>query len=144
MANNLFDKHGKGRLASKLALKLDITKKKAYQFTVALLEIMGETLKEEGRLELRGFGSFRVREGKLRGRHNPQTMEQLGLMASKTRPWFKPSKHLLEILNENKAPVPTNNKYLLHSSQRQKDFVKEGPGLQKESTGQIAGASFNR
>ena len=64
MANNLFDKHGKGRLASRLALKLDTTKKKAYQFTVALLEIMGETLKEEGRLELRGFGSFRVRGGK--------------------------------------------------------------------------------
>ena len=140
MANNCFDRHGKGRMAKKLALKLSITKKKAYEITVALLEIMGDTLVEESRLELRGFGSFRVRGGNPRKRRNPRTGEQIGSMPAKIRPWFKPSKFLVEKLNENKTTLPTNCEHLLHNSQRQENNVQKGQGLQKGGAGEIAAA----
>jgi integration host factor subunit beta len=59
-------------------------------------------------VELRGFGSFRVRgRGARRGR-NPKTGEPVNIPAKRV-PYFKAGKELKELINENSAPANSSN-----------------------------------
>ena len=55
------------QLVSKLALRLDVTKKEANLYlTVFLDSIMEKNLQNDGRVVVQGFGSFKVNEYKAR------------------------------------------------------------------------------
>ena len=65
-----------------------------------LLEHMIETLAADGRIEIRGFGSFNVRQRPARLARNPKTGESVPVGE---HGWvhFKPGSELRERINEN-------------------------------------------
>lgn len=60
-----------------------------------IVDSMADELAQEGRIEIRGFGSFSVRERKPRVGRNPKTGDQVNL-ETKYVPHFKPGKELRE------------------------------------------------
>ena len=56
------------------------------------------SLKEGQKIELRGFGSFRLRERGARMGRNPKTGVKVSVPAKKI-PYFKPGKELKELIN---------------------------------------------
>ncbi|MFH1230098.1 MAG: HU family DNA-binding protein [Planctomycetota bacterium] len=66
-------------IAQKIAKKCDITEVLARQIINELLNTIIETLQKEGRLELRDFGVFKVKERKARKARNPKTGQQVML-----------------------------------------------------------------
>ncbi len=63
-----------------------------------LLKIMGDTLSTGGRIEIRGFGSFRLHYHPPRTGRNPKSGEVVNL-SGKYVPHFKPGKELRERVN---------------------------------------------
>ena len=57
-----------------------------------------QSLREDGKVEIRGFGSFRTRQRGGRIGRNPKTGEAVEV-PPKTIPFFKPSKELQELIN---------------------------------------------
>jgi integration host factor subunit beta len=61
-----------------------------------------EALKGDDKIELRGFGSFRVRRRRSRLGRNPKTGDRVDV-PSKRIPYFKPGKELRDLINDNGA-----------------------------------------
>lgn len=64
-----------------------------------LIGLMIDTLVNDGRVEVRGFGSFSLHHRKERIARNPKTGEKVKVSA-KAIPHFKPGKALREAVNE--------------------------------------------
>jgi DNA-binding protein HU-beta len=73
----------KAELIDEVAKKSNITKADAERALNSFIEISKETLRQEGRLALAGFGSFVVTERKERQGRNPQTGAMMTIRASK-------------------------------------------------------------
>lgn len=68
-----------------------------------LLDAVGRALSEGKHLEIRGFGTFKVRERRARRARNPRSGTEVQVPA-KLVPVFKPSKELKAlVLDESKA-----------------------------------------
>lgn len=63
---------------------------------------IGDTLMQGGRVEIRGFGSFTVRERDAREARNPKSGAVVRIPAKKT-PFFKTGKELRERVNGGTA-----------------------------------------
>lgn len=70
------------------------------QLVDIFFEEISERLSEGGRVELRGFGAFSVRDRQARQGRNPRTGELVDVPAKRV-PYFKPGKEIRERLNEN-------------------------------------------
>lgn len=70
------------------------------QLVNTVLETIASSLENRDRVELRGFGSFSVRERKQKRGHNPRTGEPLHIEA-KHVPFFKMGKIMHERLNKS-------------------------------------------
>lgn len=66
-----------------------------------ILNIMGDTLSNGDRIEIRGFGSFSLHFRPPRKAHNPKTGEKL-LTEPKHAAHFKPGKELRDQINANR------------------------------------------
>jgi integration host factor subunit beta len=75
-----------------------LTQKDIERVVGVILERMIEALEGGGRVELRGFGAFSVRERPARAGRNPRTGESVKVRA-KTVPFFKAGKELRARLN---------------------------------------------
>ncbi len=65
-------------------------------------------LQHDDKIELRGFGSFRVRRRRSRQGRNPKTGDRVEV-PSKRIPYFKPGKELKDVINgaeEERVPIP--------------------------------------
>jgi len=58
-----------------------------------------DALRSEDKIELRGFGSFRVRRRRPRQGRNPKTGDQVAV-PEKRIPYFKPGKELKDLIND--------------------------------------------
>lgn len=87
----------KAELIDAVATKLELTKQDTKKAVDALLETISNTLANEEKIQLIGFGTFEVRERAARTGRNPQTGEEMTIPASKV-PAFKPGKELKEAL----------------------------------------------
>lgn len=67
-----------------------------------ILSLMVNTLANDGRVEVRGFGSFSLHHRQARVGRNPKTGESVTVPA-KAIPHFKPGKALREAVNEKVA-----------------------------------------
>lgn len=88
----------KADLVDEVARAADLTKKDAERLVEIVFESIIETLNAGEKIELRGFGSFRVRERGARRGRNPKTGAPVEI-AAKRIPYFKPGKELKEIIN---------------------------------------------
>jgi integration host factor subunit beta len=85
----------KSDLIDVLSIKENLTENNASEIINLVFDGFTETLKKGGRIELRGFGSFTVREyGGYMGR-NPKTGEKVDVKPKKL-PFFKVGKELKE------------------------------------------------
>jgi integration host factor subunit beta len=90
----------KAELVEDVASAADLTKKDAERLVEVVFESIIETLNQGEKIELRGFGSFRVRSRGARRGRNPKTGAPVDIPAKRV-PYFKPGKDLKELINED-------------------------------------------
>ena len=96
----------KQQLIEKVAAKTELGKAEVAVAVDSILDLIAETLRSNERVDLRGFGSFVVKERKERQGRNPRTGETLTI-AAKRDASFKPGKELTEKLAQGEtAPTP--------------------------------------
>lgn len=93
----------KAELVEDVARAAELTKKDAERLVEIVFESIIDTLNQGEKIELRGFGSFRVRERGARRGRNPKTGDPVNIPAKRV-PYFKPGKELKELINEESAP----------------------------------------
>ncbi len=92
----------KSELITALSEKSQITPELARNVVEIMIDMMKKQLMDGGRVEIRGFGVFEMREyGAYTGR-NPSTGESVDVKAKRT-PFFKCGKELKDMLNEGNA-----------------------------------------
>ncbi|MXW00339.1 MAG: integration host factor subunit beta [Holophagales bacterium] len=90
----------KAQLVEEVARTANLTKKDAEVIVSTVFESIVDSLKDGDKIELRGFGSFRIRERGSRIGRNPKTGARVDV-PSKKIPYFKPGKELRERLNSD-------------------------------------------
>ncbi|REJ78861.1 MAG: HU family DNA-binding protein [Acidobacteria bacterium] len=89
----------KADLVEIVAKEADMTKKDVEQLVEIIFDSIVSTLNKGEKIELRGFGSFRVRERNARKGRNPKTGEPVEIPAKRVA-YFKPGKDLKDIINK--------------------------------------------
>jgi len=95
----------KAELVEDVARAAELTKKDAERLVELVFESIIETLNRGEKIELRGFGSFRVRERGARRGRNPKTGAPVDIPAKRV-PYFKPGKELKELINDENEGRP--------------------------------------
>jgi integration host factor subunit beta len=90
----------KSELVEALANENGLTYKKAEEIVNLIFDAMAETLSDGGRIEIRGFGSFVVKDYKSYMGRNPKTGEVIKVRP-KRLPFFKVGKELRERVNQS-------------------------------------------
>ena len=88
----------KADLVDEVAKNSDLSKKDAETIVQTVLDSIVDSLKGGQKVELRGFGSFRLRERSSRQGRNPKTGKAVFVPAKKI-PCFKPGKELKDLIN---------------------------------------------
>lgn len=88
----------KTELVAAMAEQADMTKKDAEKALTAFTEVVAKELKNGGKIQLVGFGTFEVAERAARKGINPKTKEEIDIETSKA-PKFKPGKALKDEVN---------------------------------------------
>lgn len=88
----------KAELVEEVADQTELTKKHAEVIVNTVFESIVDSLRAGDKIELRGFGSFRIRQRGPRTGRNPKTGEKVDVPAKRI-PYFKPGKELKELLN---------------------------------------------
>ncbi len=76
----------------------DLTRRDADVIVETIFDAMIGALREDDKIEIRGFGSFRTRQRKPRTGRNPKTGDSVDVPAKRV-PYFKPSKDLRDSVN---------------------------------------------
>ncbi len=90
----------KAELVEQVARNAELTKKDADQVVNTVLSSIVGSLRDGEKIELRGFGSFRIRKRGSRIGRNPKTGDRVKV-PPKRIPYFKPGKELRELLNDD-------------------------------------------
>jgi integration host factor subunit beta len=88
----------KADLVELVAEEAEMTKKDVEQLIEIIFESIVDSLNKGEKIELRGFGSFRVRHRNARKGRNPKTGEPVDIPAKRVA-YFKPGKDLKDIVN---------------------------------------------
>lgn len=88
----------KTELIVAIAEKAEISKKDTEKVLKAFTDVVAEELKNDGKVQLVGFGTFEVSSRGARDGRNPQTGEPMKIAASKA-PKFKAGKALKDAVN---------------------------------------------
>ena len=92
----------KSELIDSVADKLHLAKARAEQIVDTVFNSMVDALKDGQGIEIRGFGSFTIREYKAYDGRNPRTGE-IVKVAQKRLPFFKVGKELRERVNASRG-----------------------------------------
>ena len=98
-AENKAEVMTKAELVDEVAKVVQLTKKQAETIVNIVFDSIVDSLRSGQKIELRGFGSFRLRNRKSRTGRNPKTGEKVEV-PSKKIPYFKPGKELKELINK--------------------------------------------
>ena len=88
----------KADLVEEVVRVTNISKKHAEIIVNTVFSSIIDALRGEDKIELRGFGSFRVRRRRPRLGRNPKTGDQVAV-PEKRIPYFKPGKELKDLIN---------------------------------------------
>ena len=95
----------KADLVEAIALGTGLSKKDTGVVVDLILANIGQALCDGDKVELRGFGSFKVKERRSRKARNPRTGESVEVPA-KIVPYFKASNELKELVDQESTPAP--------------------------------------
>lgn len=120
----------KKEIVKQISERIGLTQLKTKEIVQQTFDAIVDTLLEEGRIELRNFGVFEVKQRKARKARNPRTDEPVDVPPKKVVT-FKPGKEMEERVR-NMKNVP-----LLHEDEE--DLVAENVnGLDDRSDGKPA------
>ena len=88
----------KAALVEEVARVTDLTKKDAEVIVDTVFRCIIDALHRGEKIELRGFGSFRLRQREPRKGRNPKTGDRVDVPPKKV-PYFKPGKDLKDLIN---------------------------------------------
>ncbi len=86
-------------IAAKIASEIGITKKDALVITDTIIDSIKDILQKYGKIEIRDFGVFKIKERKSRIGRNPKTKVEVPIAVRKSLT-FKPGKELKELVNK--------------------------------------------
>jgi integration host factor subunit beta len=124
-AGTFFEEKGpvtKKEIVKQIADRLQLTQLKTKEIVQLTFDAIVETLLEDGRIELRNFGVFEVKQRKARKARNPRTGERVDV-PPKNVVTFKPGKEMEEKVR-NMKNVPA-----LRETDDEEELVAEGAGL---------------
>ena len=87
----------KTELVAAIAEKAELSKKDAEKAVNATLQAIAEGMKNDGKVQLVGFGTFEIRDRAARKGLNPATGESIDIAACKV-PAFKAGKSLKDLV----------------------------------------------
>jgi integration host factor subunit beta len=90
----------KAELVEEVARVSDLTRRHSEVIVDAVVVSIIDALKKGDKIELRGFGTFRLRRRDSRTGRNPKTGAGV-LVPAKSVPHFKPGKELRELINRS-------------------------------------------
>ncbi|GIU73432.1 MAG: HU family DNA-binding protein [Bryobacteraceae bacterium] len=93
----------KADLIEEISRVCEFTRKESEVIVEAIFDSVVRALREGDKIEIRGFGSFRTRQRKARVGRNPKTGERVDVPAKRI-PYFKPSKELKDLVNQDTQP----------------------------------------
>jgi integration host factor subunit beta len=88
----------KADLIEEVARQSNLTKKESELIVTTVFDNIAEALSKRDKVELRGFGSFRIRHRNARKGRNPKTGSSVSV-PEKRVPFFKVGKQLRELVN---------------------------------------------
>jgi integration host factor subunit beta len=94
----------KADLVEEVVKAANVSKKHAETIVNTVFGSIVAALRREDKIELRGFGSFRVRRRRSRQGRNPKTGDRVEV-PEKRIPYFKPGKDLKELINTDGSGV---------------------------------------
>lgn len=92
----------KADLVDEVVKVAGLSKRHAEIVVNTLFQAIVEALQQDDKIELRGFGSFRVRRRRSRQGRNPKTGDRVEV-PSKRIPYFKPGKELKDVITADEA-----------------------------------------
>jgi len=90
----------KAELVDEVGRQATLTRKHSEVIVDAVFSSIVEALQRGDKIELRGFGSFRIRRRGSRTGRNPKTGQGV-VVPEKRVPHFKPGKELRELINRS-------------------------------------------
>ncbi len=94
----------KSEIISALAARQKLTQKQATQIINIIINGFIETLSNGDRIEIRGFGSYSIREHFIHTGKNPKAGEKIAARKKKL-PFFKAGKELKKIVDSKKVMI---------------------------------------
>jgi integration host factor subunit beta len=95
----------KAELVEEVSRVSDLTKKHSEVIVDTVFRSIITALHRGEKIELRGFGSFRLRRREPRKGRNPKTGDKVDVPPKKV-PYFKPGKELKELINQEPGGPP--------------------------------------
>ena len=92
----------KADLVEEVVKVAEVSKKHAEIIVNTVFSSITDALQHDDKIELRGFGSFRVRRRRSRHGRNPKTGDRVEV-PEKRIPYFKPGKELKDMINSTQA-----------------------------------------
>ena len=92
----------KAELVEKVANQINLTKKQTEVVVNTVFSSITDSLAEGKKVELRGFGSFRIRQRNARVGRNPKSGQKVDVPSKKV-PFLKAGKELRELVDEHEA-----------------------------------------
>ena len=89
----------KAELVEEVSKVSDLTKKHSEVIVETVFKSIIDALQRGEKIELRGFGSFRLRQRESRKGRNPKTGARVDVPPKRV-PYFKPGKELKDLINE--------------------------------------------
>ncbi len=95
----------KADLIEEVSRVVEFTRKDAEVIVESIFDSVVKALRANDKIEIRGFGSFRTRQRQSRIGRNPKTGARVEVPAKRI-PYFKPSKELKDLVNQEFAAGP--------------------------------------
>jgi len=92
----------KADLVEEVVRVTELPRKESEIVVETIFESIIQALQGGDKIEIRGFGSFRIRQRNPRIGRNPKTGERVEVPAKRV-PYFKPSKELRDLVNPEEA-----------------------------------------
>ena len=98
----------KAELVEEVSRVSDLTKKHSEIIVDTVFKSIVDALHRGEKIELRGFGSFRLRQREPRKGRNPKTGDKVDVPPKRV-PYFKPGKELKDLINQSGEDRETDN-----------------------------------
>ena len=95
----------KAELVEEVTQLGDLTRRDGEVIVDTIFDAVIGALRAGDKIEIRGFGSFRIRQRKPRIGRNPKTGAKVDVPAKRV-PYFKPSKELRDLVNPGGSAEP--------------------------------------